>query len=76
MCFHCSLISGTPVTRTDLALPKNWSWIENWLNDFEDIVQERQEENPPIKMKNPEIPVLNCYDCGGSDEFWSNFPKN
>ncbi len=54
MCFHCSLISGTPVTRTDLGLPENWSWIENWLNDFEDIVQEREEENPLIKMKNPE----------------------
>jgi hypothetical protein len=65
-----------PVTRTELGLPENWSWIENWLNDFEDGVPVDKEENTAINLKNQEIPILNCYGCGASNEFWSNFPKN
>ena len=65
-----------PVTRTELGLPENWLWIENWLNDFEDGVPIEKEENTAINLKNQEIPILNCYNCGASNEFWSNFPKN
>ncbi len=32
------------------------------LNDFEDIVQEKQEDNLLIKLKNHEIPALDCND--------------
>jgi len=76
MCYHCISISGTRVTRKDLGLPENWAWIENWLNDFEDVAQEAHENSPPIELKNSEIPILDCYDNGASDEFWSVFPKN
>ncbi len=76
LCCHCTSISGTRVTRTDLGLPENWLWIENWLNDFEDVVQEEQKDSPPIELKNREIPILSCYDNGASNEFWSAFPKN
>jgi hypothetical protein len=69
-------INCTPVTRTDLGLPENWLWIENWLNDFEDVVQEAQEDSPPIELKNRESPILSSYDNGASKEFWSAFPKN
>jgi hypothetical protein len=73
MCYHCISISGTRVTRKDLGLPENWIWIENWLNDFEDVVQEAQEDGPPIELKNSEIPILNCYDNGGPQMSFGQF---
>jgi hypothetical protein len=64
------------VTRTDLGLPENWEWIENWLNDFDDTVQDVPDEAPPIILKNPEIPSLNSYVCGAPTNFWATFPEN
>ena len=43
-----------PVTRTELGLPENWLWIENWLNDFEDGVPIEKEEYTAINLKNQE----------------------
>jgi len=64
------------VTRTDLGLPENWEWIENWLNDFDDTVQDVPDEALPIILKNPEIPSLNSYVCGAPTNFWAIFPEN
>ena len=57
-------------------MPEDWSRIQSWL-DFKGPLPKISDSHPdPIKIKNPEVPVLSDVSKFPGKEFWDKFPSN
>jgi len=64
------------VTRTEMGLPLDWSRVEGWLHNKNIPMADKEILVPIVKLKNPEIPILQCYESIPAKSFWEKFPSN
>jgi hypothetical protein len=52
-----------------------WLKVKNWLTFSGPLSKPKPEEPSKVKIKCPEIQVLDHYDKNPGEKFWSKFPK-
>ena len=56
-------------------MPADWNQVTSWLVNLENLEQ-LQHPATGIKLKNPEIPLLDNYSIPPPADFWKHFPHN
>ena len=59
-----------------MGLPLDSTRVEGWLLNKNIQMADKEILVPIVKLKNPEVPILQCYESIPAKSFWEKFPSN